>query len=344
MKDSLWLVPAYYKSFSCKADKCRNSCCRYWRIPISHEEYNRLITMDCSPELNDRLNRAFITPNTATEQQYRLIGFNWLGDCPINKDGLCLLHSEKGVEYLPDICRRFPRASRTINGHNVLVCSSACEKVVELLLEGKDVSLEPMMMDDVPLINVEIPAEDTDMIKDIQAKFANRSSSLAERIAEVCRIVNAPQFEQDFNTDDDPVGEIIYILEHLVKENSFLAPFVQEVFEHYQDSYAFYWKDRMAFENQFPQWMPFFEKLINNSMMYENFPFVDSRFGKTGAYKGLCATYGLLRFMSAGYTALHPTDEDLCDVIAALFHLIDHTAFYYNINVITSNAASLLKL
>ena len=90
--------------------------------------------------------------------------------------------------------------------------------------------------------------------------------------------------------------------------------------------------------------MKFFRNLLNNSMIYENFPFVDPRFDRTDAYKGLCASYGLLRFLAIGHTAAHPTKEDLVDVCTALFHLVDHTPFYYNINVIVSYPALLLKL
>ena len=94
----------------------------------------------------------------------------------------------------------------------------------------------------------------------------------------------------------------------------------------------------------FSDWMPFYERLINNSMMYENFPFVDESFDNTDAYKELCCTYGLLRFLPVGYTALHPSKEDLIDAIAALFHLVDHTAFYKNITYYPVNAACMLKL
>ena len=38
------------------------------------------------------------------------------------------------------------------------------------------------------------------------------------------------------------------------------------------------------------------------------------------------------------------TQEDLIDVCSALFHLVDHTPFYYNINVVTNHPALLLKL
>ena len=51
-----------------------------------------------------------------------------------------------------------------------------------------------------------------------------------------------------------------------------------------------------------------------------------------------------MRFVCIGYTTVHYSEEDLIDAVAALFHLIDHTAFYYNVGIIVDNAAVLLKL
>ena len=36
--------------------------------------------------------------------------------------------------------------------------------------------------------------------------------------------------------------------------------------------------------------------------------------------------------------------DDLIDVISYLFHVIEHTAFYYNASIMVDNAAVMLKL
>ena len=84
--------------------------------------------------------------------------------------------------------------------------------------------------------------------------------------------------------------------------------------------------------------------VINNSMMYECFPIVDPRFDDTLSFKGLCVCYGLLRIVTAGNHVFHNTKDGLTDAVSALFHLVDHTSFYYNINIMTDNAAVMLKL
>lgn len=78
--------------------------------------------------------------------------------------------------------------------------------------------------------------------------------------------------------------------------------------------------------------------------MYECFPFVGKRADKTAAYKGLCICYGLPRLVCVVYCLEHRKKEDLIDAVCALFRLIDHTAFYYNVSVLSENAAVFLKM
>ena len=75
-----------------------------------------------------------------------------------------------------------------------------------------------------------------------------------------------------------------------------------------------------------------------------SFPFVDSRFDSTMSYKGLCVCYGLLRVLCIGNHHFHDDKDSLIDAVSALFHLIDHTSFYFNVTVLTDNAAVMLKL
>ena len=106
MKKEEWFTPDYYPEFSCKADKCRHTCCSTWRIPVSKKEYQKLITMECSEDLNRRVQSAFVIPETVNDDVYRYVSFNWLGQCPIQEKGLCSLHAEKGEGYLPKVCNR----------------------------------------------------------------------------------------------------------------------------------------------------------------------------------------------------------------------------------------------
>ena len=130
-----WLVPAYYRNFSCKIDQCRHTCCSRWRIPVSKDEYLKLVTSECSDDLDRRIRNAFIMPEIADDEVYRYIGFNWLGYCPIMEEGFCKIHKEKGEDYLPEVCKLYPRSLKKINDTYVACCSDSCEKIIELLYE-----------------------------------------------------------------------------------------------------------------------------------------------------------------------------------------------------------------
>lgn len=157
-------------------------------------------------------------------------------------------------------------------------------------------------------------------------------------------LVNSKQFRKDYDSVVNPLDECFKILDKLADPNNFLGDIYKQVKHRYQNNYYLYETDKEVFENTYPRWMNFFENVINNSLLYENFPFVDKRFDQTKAYKGLCATYGLLRFISIGYTAINNDKDSLIDAVSSLFHLIDHTAFYYNVHILADCAAVLLKL
>ena len=93
--------------------------------------------MECSEELNRRVQGAFVMPDFVSDDIYRYVSFNWLGNCPIQDKGLCALHREKGEGYLPKICRLYPRSLKQINDTLFVSCSGSCEKVAEILYENK---------------------------------------------------------------------------------------------------------------------------------------------------------------------------------------------------------------
>ena len=343
-KMNKWLMPAYCRDFRCKADRCRNTCCSSWRIPVSKEEYRRLITMNCSKELDRRIQNAFVVPETVTDSCYRYVSFNWLGECPIQDKGLCYLHREKGEDYLPKICRLYPRSYKQINDTLIMNCSSSCERVIEMLYEGDSLDIIEEMSDKEAQLHYTISAEDVKQLHLFQRIIQDRSTTLAQSISDICRIINEDEFRKDYESAEDPLKEALDLLRRFLLNSTRLSQVAETVIQRYEQDPSLYPSDQERFEKDFPDWMTFFERVINNSMIYENFPFVDERSDRTVAYKGLCVCYGLMRIVCIGYTAVNHSTEDLIDALAALFHLIDHTAFYYNVGIIVNNAAILLKL
>ncbi len=341
---NLWYFPQYYKQFSCKASQCRHSCCSSWRIPVSRREYEQLINMECTDELYTRVQRAFEMPDFPTDDCFRYICFNWLGECPIQDKGLCSIHREKGEAFLPKICRLYPRSLKQINQYNFASCSCSCEKVVELLFEPGATSITSGELDGEPELKYEVSGDDVALINLFQKIMQDNTLTLRESLYDICKIVNEKEFLYDYNRDSHPLSQALAVLKRLASSNSRLEEIVAPIIERYIVNPRLYVTDIMMFEDDFPDWEGFFNRVINNSMMYGCFPFVDKRFSNTLAYKGLCVCYGLLRVVCIGNYSFNPSKEGLVDAVSALFHLIDHTSFYYNVNVLTDNAAAMLKL
>lgn len=344
MKERKWLMPSYYKDFKCKCDKCRHNCCSTWKIPVSKDEYYKLINMDCNSDLRKRIDVAFVDPPTVSEDRYKYITFNWQGNCPINKDGLCMIHAQAGESHLPKVCRLFPRSLKQINNFYIACCSSSCEAVVEAIFKDKKLHIVEDTLYEEPSLKYELSQDAYKEIIQYNDILKDRSTSLVESIIDICKQVDEKTFLEEYEKDDNPLDVALSLLNRFSDSDNFLSEINNEIQNRYKENYQQFDIDKKLFENTYPEWMYLFEGVLNNSLLYENFPFVDERFSKVYAYKGLCASYGLLRLVSIGYTSMHKGDDYFIDVVAELFHLIDHTAFYYNVNVVCNNAACLLKI
>lgn len=341
---NLWYYPQYYTNFKCKASKCRNNCCSNWKIPVSHQEYNKLINMECSDDLYRRVIMAFVEPDFSTEERYRYISFNWLGECPLQDQKLCTIHRDKGEDFLPRICRLYPRSFKSINGQNYVSCSGSCEAVIERLLDSDQMYMVAGKLDAHPEVIINIPEDSLKQISLFQRLLKDRSTTLAESLYEICMIINEKEFTEDYYSDADAFQNALTVLKRLYNSNHVLEEIAAPIIERYTEDPSLYDSDMAEFEKDFPEWMHFFERVINNSMMYECFPFVDSRFDQTLSYRGLCVSYGLMRVLCAGNHHFNKSSESLVDAVCNLYHLIDHTSFYYNVNVLIDNAAVMIKL
>ena len=116
MKKKLWIETDYFEDFKCKCGDCKRSCCSSFNVSISKDEYYKLITLPCSKELSDKINYSLIEPDFPTNDKYRVIGKNYLGDCPmLDESGLCMIHSQFGVDALPSVCKQYSRSLKKVN-------------------------------------------------------------------------------------------------------------------------------------------------------------------------------------------------------------------------------------
>lgn len=76
-----FLVPDDYADFHCKCGKCRHTCCDGWAVTFPREDYFRLLSVPCSPELRRKLDTSLHLADDPTPERYAELLPNWEGHC-----------------------------------------------------------------------------------------------------------------------------------------------------------------------------------------------------------------------------------------------------------------------
>ncbi len=123
---------SYFDEFHCRAGECPENCCRGWQIPLAEEDLARYREMKGEKALGLCLRillggkDPFLNPAG--------------GKCPylLKNEGLCELQKKRGEEYLPLVCKLFPR--RQINYGPVTEQSLflSCVEASRLFLEHEN--------------------------------------------------------------------------------------------------------------------------------------------------------------------------------------------------------------
>ena len=119
------IVPDYYNSFKCIADKCKNTCCVGWEIDIDEKSLARLKK---HPEIANEIEYGE-TPH------FKLL----TGErCPfLTEKGLCSLIDIYGENILCDICRDHPRFRNYWSDRVELGLGLVCEEAARIILQKK---------------------------------------------------------------------------------------------------------------------------------------------------------------------------------------------------------------
>ena len=373
MRDiKMYLVPDYYPYFQCKIGACRHACCNNWPVTISMKDYYSLVGVGCSPDLRCRLDSALHIILHPSEDEYAEISSRYDGKCPLqNEDGRCGLQTELGENALALVCRLYPRGVR--NGENLeCSCANSCEAVPELFLKHK----EPIRFISLPLkFDLPAPKKAENIFptagkgQEIRLYYIrivqNRSQIIPDRLMtlgiamqnvekalrsndneQISRLLSQePELypgtkekntQQQLDTGLKIAGAM---LKQVDERSQSVRTFGEEALKWFslgENSIEKYENAIDNFEKILPEWEVVFEHLLVNHMFFEQFPFQDRPVPVKDEFLAVCAVYTLLRFLSVGWLAIHPSQEDFVDVCSALFRLIEHTAF-------DSFAANLLK-
>lgn len=358
-----FLVPDYFPSFSCKMGACRSACCVGWPISFSLDDYFRLLSLDCSPELKRKIDIALHIADHPTPEGYAQISPRYDGQCPMRmEDGRCALHAEMGDEVLAAVCRLYPRGVRS-DGVYECSCANSCEAVLELLLQHP----ETMRFIRLPL-DIEVPAAPTRqfhfetagreeeirlwLIGHIQrreyslpqrllwlgaqlhamddALTAHSSEQvdalLAGRTALPVPVIKAPEHEQ-LLFGLDAANRLLEMLDERSDSIRSYGEAALTYFGSGESEFDKYLLAREQFEQLIPTWDIWFEQMLVNHMFFVQFPFQDRPVALKDEFLALCAVYILLRFLCLGWTAGHQDMDAAVDVCAAAFRLIAHTEF-----------------
>ncbi len=358
-----YLVPDYYSQFSCKMGACRATCCVGWPVSITMEDYFKLLSVECSPELRRRLDVCLHLAERPMPEEYAQITPRYDGDCQLRmEDGRCALHAELGEDALSYVCRLYPRGPRA-EGDYECSCANSCEAVIELLF-SRDAPIEfikQKLTFDLPkstgrTVFFETVGREQEIRLHFIRLMQRREYSLPRRLMLLAAAL--VDMEEALNAKDEArvaallrgEGDIPVYAEKLpdwarLKLGLEAAARMVELFDSGSDSIRGYGEAalkyfgnddrsfgryaiaRAHFDALMPKWEIYFENMLVNHMFFARFPFQDRPVSLQDEFIALCAVYALLRFLGIGWLADKNSESDFVDVAAAAFRLIDHTAF-----------------
>ena len=329
------LVPDFYCGFSCKCGNCRSSCCEGWDVAIPQDEYFRILGMDCSEELRNRLSRAFYVPKDASPERYAMLNHDWLGRCPMrSENGLCLLHAEAGEEELPDVCRLYPRSIRRELSEASL--SNSCERVIEMLIERT-----------TQLRFVEEEIGETGTGTEIPSRMAlrmqcigmlqDRNSSLVESFESVGQLITGKKAAQ--SSFEDCLKVMLSFCKEYSDNDSSLKTYCDNSMRKLTGiSENEYIKRKARLMEMFPNIEMIQENIMVNHFFVEKFPYSETREDETEEYESLCALLCFIGVLVIGNLERIEDERDLTDLLAAAFRVMEHSAFHYNAHVLLDRA------
>jgi lysine-N-methylase len=135
------------ESFSCIAERCEDSCCRDWAVPLDKTSLDQLkTTLSRTPEGRERLVRLVVI-NRPTQHARAGVQFQMDENnaCPLlESDNRCGVHASFGEEALSTTCSVFPRTALAVDGQLEVGASLGCPEVSrKVLLSERALQLRP---------------------------------------------------------------------------------------------------------------------------------------------------------------------------------------------------------
>lgn len=355
-----FLMPDYYTSFKCKTGDCRRSCCEGWQVTFSLDDYFRLESEECSPELRDRIDRGVKVSLHPTPEAYAVVNRDYYGNCPMRlEDGRCAIHAEMGEGALATVCRLYPRGIRTVPDYECSMTNS-CEGVAEMLLDRSEPVkfIRQTLTVDVPVDNgraynfktfgreQEIRLKLISILQDRSRPLYRRLTALGSALEDVGRAVESADesiteefLSKEYRAEsidaavtaerlEDGLKTARAFLELIDEDSVSVREYGSRALEYfYGAGLEKYFGAEKKFRSIVPEWENWFENILVNHMFFQQFPFQDRPDSPGDEYVAVCSVYAMMRFLCLGCACTASDKSDITDIIAALFRLVDHTDF-----------------
>ena len=345
-----YLVPDYYEAFHCKIGQCRTPCCEGWPVTFSMSDYFKLLSTECSPELKRRLDNALHLTEQPTREEYGMLLPRYDGTCAMRmEDGRCGLQVEAGEDALPSVCRQYPRSIRS----GECCCTNSCEAVIEQLDRQMPIRFQIISREEAAAPQsrahffetcgreMEIRLWLIGFVQDRSIPLGQRLNRLGEAVRRLDEALAVRDFDKvnELLTGKTPIaavelhGDRAAALEIVGRLLARLDDLSDSIREYGQEALRRFDQEGRISENEIARRMnqvsahyeAWFENVMVNHMYFAQFPFQDRPVSLKDETIALYAIYGLLRFLAVG--AGDGTHERMADILAALFRLVDHTAF-----------------
>ncbi len=316
----IFLMPDYYPEFVCKMGKCRSACCENWPVTVSMQDYFDLLGLDCDAELKRRVDCGVHILKYATPERYAEITHCYDGQCHMRMpDGRCAIQATMGEDDLPEVCRLYPRSIKT-DGAFECSCAASCERTVEMLLRDTPLTFMTVPLEYIPLQNSvrEITQEGKQKQRYMLDSINNvllTSNSLSCRLRDLL-----PKNSADIDIGS-ALATVVELLHALAENNDSITLFAEHALSQLgqNDRMSKYSVLSSEFDVKFKDWQTWFANLIANHMFFMRYTANDA--------EALVASYAVLRVLSVCLVRTFNSFDDLIDLIAAAYRVIEHTDF-----------------
>ena len=320
MISGTFYVPKYYESFKCKGGECRNCCCSGWNITLTLEDYSKLMNLECSKELKDKINTSISVFPNATRDRYAKIDMNYYGECKLRlENGWCGLQCEVGEENISSVCRYYPRGIRQLPRKECSI-SNSCEWVIEYLT--KDLSK-------VTFTNIELkfdinndeeikiyPKEYITLRDNVYNIFTNRDKPLIDRLYDVAKYLNVDLRYINDNLINDVLDRLDYVYNHSYS----IGDFIKDKTFNYKEAIN-------SVIDKIPYFEIYAEKILINHMFFYRFPYMSAQNTEIYSMTGLFFVYLFyLKIVS------NNLDFNYIDLTSRFFRTAEHANMYDIIN------------